>query len=100
MESEALRINFQSITMFPGVPVPLSHPIRSRTVQNQSKLHTTVVLSSEDGVVVGFFADVVTGGSVPDTSKLVASNAGDRVGFGYGHSICPWTWNTTHEFVD
>jgi len=23
MESEALRINFQSITMFPGVPVPL-----------------------------------------------------------------------------
>ena len=53
-------------------------------MQNQSKLHTTVVLSSEDGVVVGFFADVVTGGSVPDTSKLVASNAGDRVGFGYG----------------
>ena len=58
-------------------------------MQNQSKLHTTVVLSSED---VGFFADVVTGGSVPVASnlsvagagKVAACNAGDRVGLGYG----------------
>ena len=61
-------------------------------MQNQSKLHTTVVLSSEDGVVVCVFADVVTGGRVPVASnlsvtgagKVAASNAGDRVGLGYG----------------
>ena len=61
-------------------------------MQNQSKLHTTAVLSSEDGVVVGFFAEVVTGGRVPVASnlsvtgagKVAVSNAGDRVGLGYG----------------
>ena len=60
----------------------------------QNKLHTTVVASPEDGVVVGFFAGVVTVGRVPVASNLavtgvgkVASvNAGDRVGLGYG----PW----------
>lgn len=58
----------------------------------QSKLHTTVVASSEDGVVVGVFAGVVTGGRVPVASnlsvtgvgKVAAVNAGDRVGLGYG----------------
>ena len=58
----------------------------------QSKFHTTVVLSS-DGIVV-VFAGTVTGGRVPVASKLAvtgvgrvaAVNAGDRVGLGYG----PW----------
>ena len=62
------------------------------TNDKQSKLHTTVVPSSEDGVVVGVFAGVVTGGRVPVASnlavtgvgKVAAVNAGDRVGLGYG----------------
>lgn len=60
----------------------------------KGKLHTTVVASSEDGVVVVLFAGVVTGGRVPVASnlavtgvgKVAVSNAGDRVGLGYG----PW----------
>ena len=58
----------------------------------KSKLHTTVVASSEDGVVVVLFAGVVTGGRVPVASnpfgtgagKVAAVNTGDRVGLGYG----------------
>jgi len=54
------------------------------------------------------FAGVVTGGGVPVASnlsvtgvgKVAAVNAGDRVGLGYGQSIFPWTWNTTHELVN
>jgi len=68
----------------------------------------TVVASSEDGVVVVLFAGVVTGGRVPVASnpfgtgagKVAAVNTGDRVGLGYGHSIFPWTMNTTHELVN
>ena len=60
----------------------------------QSKLDTSVAPSSVDGVVVGFFAGVVTGGRVPVASnlsatgvgKVAAFNAGARVGLGYG----PW----------
>ena len=58
----------------------------------QSKLHTTVVPSSEDEVVVVLFAGAVTDGRVPVVSNLfgtgvgnvAAVNAGDRVGLGYG----------------
>ena len=66
------------------------------TVPNvkQSKLHTPVIPSSVDGVVVGFSAGLVSGGRVPVASnvpvtgvgKVAAFNAGDRVGLGYG----PW----------
>ena len=59
----------------------------------QSKLHTTVVPSSEEVVVV-VFAGVVTGGRVPvscnlsvtGVGKVAAFKAGARVGLGYG----PW----------
>jgi len=62
------------------------------TLVKQNRLHTTVVPSSVDGVVVVLFADTVTGGRVPVALKLfftgvgqvAAVNAGDRVGVGYG----------------
>ena len=57
-------------------------------MQNQSKLHTTVVLSSEGEVVVGVFAGgrvpVASNLSVTGAGKVAVSNAGDRVGLGYG----------------